>query len=63
MAVDQSEAGAFGGRTVSDEDILNLTSNGAAYIAPKTPHTMLIILGAVAILWILGAVTFKGIRQ
>jgi hypothetical protein len=30
---------------------------------PKAPHTILIIVGALAILWILGAVTFKGIRQ
>lgn len=30
---------------------------------PKSGHTMLIILGAVAILWFMGSITFKGIRQ
>ena len=30
---------------------------------PKVPHTLMIVIGALAILWILGAVTFKGIRQ
>jgi len=30
---------------------------------PQTAHTIMIIVGALAILWLLGAVTFKGIRQ
>jgi len=62
MASDQSEAGAMGGRTVSDQDILDLTGN-LREISPKAPHTLMIIVIAVAILWVLGAVTFKGIRQ
>lgn len=45
-------------RLLSD---LDQDQNGAA--EPKAPHTIMIIVGALAILWLLGAVTFKGIRQ
>ena len=62
MATDQSEAGAYGGRSVSDTDILELTGS-LKEISPKAPHTLMIIGGAVGILWLLGMVTFKGIRQ
>lgn len=49
----------MGTRLISDLDHDDQTM--AAY--PKVPHTAMIIIGAVAILWLLGAVTFKGIRQ
>lgn len=40
--------------------------NGSAKPATAKPtpqHTAIIILGALALLWFLGAVAFKGIRQ
>jgi hypothetical protein len=40
---------------------LDHNQNGTA--EPKATHTIMIIVGALAILWLLGAVTFKGIRQ
>ena len=40
---------------------LDQDQNGAAQ--PKAAHTIAIIVGALAILWLLGAVTFKGVRQ
>jgi len=42
-------------RAVSDQD--------HPIALPATPHTIFIIVGALGILWLLGAVTFKGIRQ
>ena len=63
MATDQSSSNTYGGRSVTDQDILELTGKGNESAYPKAPHTIMIIVGALVILWILGAVTFKGIRQ
>ena len=50
----------MGTRLISDLDHDEQNGVGAE---PKASHTLMIVVGALAILWILGAVTFKGIRQ
>lgn len=54
------------GDTGSGQTGVTLTGNvpGAGFGANVTVgHTMLLILGAVLILWLLGAVVFKSIRM
>ena len=64
MATTENAESGFGGRAVSDMDILELTGAGSLMGKAPTPHhTLMIVVGAVAILWVLGSVTFKGIRQ
>ena len=43
--------------------LLSDLDTGGEAAEPKVPHTLMIVIGALAILWVLGAVTFKGIRQ
>ncbi len=43
--------------------LLSDLDNDPVPAMPSQSHTLMIIVGALAILWILGGVTFKGIRQ